>query len=640
MSPTIASVIKEAHAVSVPDLSGKTKSRMSDDLVFAAEFPAATREQWVALAARVLKGRPFESLTARSADGLAIEPLYARVRESTRIAGSAGRWQVMARVDHPDAAAANKQVLEDLEGGANGLVLVGAGAVGAHGYGLMPDTIPRVLDGVLLNAGITIEFDLSPQTKDLPLALVALVKERGIAPTSVDARFGFDPLGASVHNGGFPLPWAQFAPLAAKLAADLAAQGFKRALMTADGRILHGAGGTEAQELAYVIAVAIAYLRALEAHGIALDDARRMIFFRLTANADQFLTIAKFRALRQLWARVEDSCGLAPEPALVAAETAWRMMTRNDPQVNILRSTIATFAAAIGGADAITVLPFTAARGLPDAFARRIARNTQLILTEEAGIARVADPTAGTGWSEQLTTDLCATAWALFQEIERAGGAAAALEQGLIQRKVAAGGAEREHAIATRQDAVVGANEFPDLGEAPVIVLDVASASVPPMPVAIPIAPLTQMRLAEPYEALRAASDRLLATTGARPKIFLANLGASADFTPRATFATNFFAAGGIEAITNDGFASREALVKAFKASGTQLACLCAMDADYARAAVDSARALKAEGACALYLIGPPGEQEARLRSAGIDTFIYAGCDALAILQAAQRQAL
>jgi len=280
---------------------------MSDELPFAAEFPAATREQWVALASRVLKGRPFETLTARTADGLTVQPLYARARNSVRIAARAGRWQVMARIDHPDPAAANKQALEDLEGGANGLVLVGAGSVGAQGHGLMPDTIARVLDGVLLDAGIAVEFDLSPQTKDLPLALVALVKERGIAPSSLDVRFGFDPVGASVHNGGFPLPWAQFAPLAAKLAADLATQGFKRALMVADGRLVHGAGGTEAQELAYVIAVAVAYLRALEAHGVALDDARRMIFFRLAADADQFLTIAKSRALRALWARVEES---------------------------------------------------------------------------------------------------------------------------------------------------------------------------------------------------------------------------------------------------------------------------------------------------------------------------------------------
>jgi methylmalonyl-CoA mutase len=308
--------------------------------------------------------------------------------------------------------------------------------------------------------------------------------------------------------------------------------------------------------------------------------------------------------------------------------------------VNILRTTIATFAAAIGGADAITVLPFASALGLSDAFARRVARNTQLVLIEEAGVARVADPTAGTGWSEQLTGGLCAAAWALFQDIERAGGAAAALEQGLIQHKVAAGRAERQRAVDTRKDALVGANEFPDLGEAPVAVLDVARASVPPMPATIPIEPLAPMRLAEPYEALRGGSDRMLASRGTRPKVFLANLGASADFTERATFATNFFAAGGIEAIGNDGFVNSDALFAAFKASGARLACLCAADDDYAREAADTARGLQTAGASALYLIGRPGEREAEWRGAGVDTFIYLGCDALAILQAAQRRAL
>src|SRR5262245_8243201 len=431
---------------------------MSDpkELKLAAEFPAATREQWLALVERVLKGRPL--LAACSADGIAIEPLYARARESALIAARQGRWQVMARVDHPDSAVANAQALADLEGGASGLVLVGADAVGAHGYGLTPatDTIARVLEGVQLHAGIAIEFDLSPQTNNLPLALAALVKERGITPQTLDIRLGFDPLGASVFNGGFPLPWSQFAPLSATLATNLAAQGFTRSLFVADGRIVHGAGGTEAQELAYAIAIAVAYLRVLEAGGIALDDARRMIFFRLAADADQILTIAKFRALRKLWARIEESCGLTPAPAIIAAETAWRMMTRNDPQVNILRTTIATFAAAIGGADAITVLPFTAARGLPDGFARRVARNTQLVLIEEAGIARVADPSAGTGWSEELTDALCRAAWALFQEIERGGGGPTALEAGFIQGKVAAARAERERAVATRKDALVG----------------------------------------------------------------------------------------------------------------------------------------------------------------------------------------
>ncbi len=185
--------------------------------------------------------------------------------------------------------------------------------------------------------------------------------------------------------------------------------------------MIHAAGGSEAQELAFALAAAVAYLRALEQGGIALDDARGFIYFRLAADQDQFLTIAKFRAVGKLWARIEEACGLAPRPTFVAAETAWRMMTKRDPHGNIVRGTIAALGAAVGGADAVTVLPFSAALGLPDAFARRIARNTQTILIEEANIHRVADPAAGSGAIEALTDALCDAAWKLFQEIEREG---------------------------------------------------------------------------------------------------------------------------------------------------------------------------------------------------------------------------
>src|SRR5581483_5199493 len=151
----------------------------------------------------------------------------------------------------------------------------------------------------------------------------------------------------------------ELAPDAAGMVGKLAADGFKGPFFAADGRVVHGAGGTEAQELAFVLAAALAYLRALEGGGIALERARGKIFFRLAADADQFLTIAKLRALRRLWARIEDACGLAPAAPLVAAETAWRMMTRRDPHVNLLRTTLAAFAAGLGGADAVSVLPFT-----------------------------------------------------------------------------------------------------------------------------------------------------------------------------------------------------------------------------------------------------------------------------------------
>jgi methylmalonyl-CoA mutase len=612
-----------------------------DHLPLAAEFPAATHAQWRKLVEAALKGAPFDrTLVARTYDGLAIEPLHARAADVHPIIGRAPGmgWAVMQRVDHPDPAAANAEALHDLTNGATGLTYVCAGSVSANGYGLnaSAETLARALDGVVLDAGIAIDFNLSPSTRNVVRHFAALVKNRNIAPASVNLRASINPVGGFAAAGHSPQPWERLAQSLTALVRELASDGFRGPFAVADGRIIHNAGGSEAQELAFTIASAVAYLRAFEAGGIPLDAARDMVYFRLSADADQFLTTAKFRAARQLWSRIEKACGLEPKPVHVAAETAWRMMTRRDTYVNMLRATIAVFAAGIGGADSITVLPHTAALGLPDRFARRIARNTQLILLEEANLGKVADPASGSGGIEDLTRKLCATAWSLFQGIEKAGGAWPALEAGLIQRKVAAVRAERMRAIARGADAVIGTNEFPDLDEAPAAVLDVLPVTPPPDGIAVARAePLPRIRLAEPFETLRDASDYTLAATDARPRIFLANLGDPPEFAARATFARNFFAAAGIEAIGNDGLASREAMIGAFKRSGARLACLCASDEAYDRDGADAAKALRAAGARHIYLAGEPGQREAELRAAGVATFVFAGCEALAILRAA-----
>ncbi|MGE3149262.1 MAG: methylmalonyl-CoA mutase family protein [Pseudorhodoplanes sp.] len=610
---------------------------MKQDLPLAAEFPPADEAQWRTLVERVLKGASFDrKLVGRTYDGLRIAPLYRGRQDAQPIAGRAPAkpWQIMQRIEHPDAGMANAEALQELANGANGLSLVFSGAAGAHGFGLdgSEAALARALDGVYLEAGIAIELDLSPQTKLAPDHLAALVAQRGLDPAETDIRFGLNPLGAMARLGGTEMPWPELAPHFAKRIARLADRGFRGPFVVADGRIVHDAGGSEAQELAFTLASAVAYLRALETQGIALDAARRMIAFRLSADADQFLTIAKFRALRMLWARVEDACGLLPRPAFIAAETAWRMMTRRDPYVNMLRVTIAAFAAGVGGADAITVLPFTAARGLPDRFARRVARNTQLILLEEANLAKVSDPAAGAGAFEDLTGQLCAAAWALFQEIEKAGGAYAALETGLIQKQVAATRAERARAVATRREPLTGTSDYPNLDERYGSTLDVAPVRPPAFKTAIAFEAMPAERLAEPFEVLRDRSDAMLAKTGARPRIFLANLGTAADFTARATFAKNFFEAGGIETIGNDGFTSPNDMAAAFHQSGATLACLCSSDAIYAQEALPAAEALKKAGA-RLWLAGRPGEREADDRRAGIEGFIFVGCDVLAALQ-------
>jgi methylmalonyl-CoA mutase len=604
---------------------------------FAADFPAATHDEWRRLVDGVLKGAPFQRLESKTYDHLTIEPLYDRATAARAVAGRApgAAWTLMQRVDHPDPATANAQAREDLENGATGLVLVFAGSVSANGFGLAASaaSVARVLDGIDF-AGTAIDLNLSPSTRHVVRDIAALVKNRGVAPAAADLRFSINPIGGFAASGKSARGWDELAKSFAAMVGELIGAGFRGPFAVADGRIIHNAGGSEAQELAFALASAVAYLRALEAAGIALEAARDTIYFRLTTDADQFLTVAKFRAARKLWARVEAACGVAPKSAMVTAETAWRMMTRRDPYVNMLRTTIAVAAAGFGGADAITVLPHTATLGLPDALARRAARNTQLVLIEESNLARVADPAAGTGAIEALTTELCAAAWSIFQDIEQAGGAFAALQYGTIQKSVATVRAERQKAVARGRDVLTGTNAYPDLHETSPAVLDVAPVKPAPEETGTVTAEaLPRLRLAEPFEQLRGRSDKTLAKTGARPKIFLANLGTPAEFTARASFAKNLFEAGGIAAVGGEGDGS--ALATAFESAATPLACLCSSDRIYEKDASASVEALKTAGALHIYLAGRPGEREAALRAAGVQSFIYEGCDVVATLTAA-----
>jgi methylmalonyl-CoA mutase len=654
----------------------------TDDLRLATDFAPASYDDWRKLVDGVLKGAPFGKLVGTTSDGLRIEPIYRRAANTAPVIGRAATapWQIMQRIDHPDAAAANAQARQDLENGATGLTLVFAGANGAHGYGLAPtaETIATVLDGVFLDAGIAIELQVGPQSRMAAIQLAEYINREGVSPGACNIRFGLDPLGACAVWGSSPYSWEEIVPAVTSGIKGLAALGFKGPFAPGDGRVIHDAGGSEVQELAFVLAAGVAYLRALESTGVALDVAQDMIYARLAADADQFLTMAKFRALRLLWTRIEQACGLKPKPVFIAADTAWRMLTRRDPYVNMLRATMATFSAALAGANAITVLPHTLALGLPDPFARRVARNTQLVLLEESNLAKVSDPAAGSGGIEALTQQLCEAAWSLFQEIEKAGGLFAALQQNLIQRKVAATRTARETEIAKRKTVLTGASEFPNLGEAHVAGLDARPVTLESYGEAkFKFDALPPLRLAAPFERLRDKSDEMLKARGARPKIFLACLGTPADFTTRATFAKSFFETGGIEAIEfSSPLASGErstpqasgkealnsdrnpspapapsaqerplpmgevkadfvTLAAAYKASSAAFVCLCSSDKVYAEQAVAAAKALQAAGAKHIYLAGRPAEQEAALRDAGVSDFIFAGCDALAMLQQA-----
>ncbi|GGS63777.1 methylmalonyl-CoA mutase family protein [Streptomyces griseoviridis] len=589
-----------------------------DRLPLAAEFPDATHEQWQHLVAGVLRksgkevsdAEAEQTLSTALEDGLRVRPLYTArdaapdpglpgfapfVRGGRAAGHTPGGWDVRQRHTVADPAA----VLADLENGVGSLWL----AVGAGG-GFPVASLGHALDGVLLDLA-PVALDAGAETGPAARALFALYEERGVAAGAVRGTLGADPLGHGARTGE---PYA-FAAVAQEVLRCADAYPGLRA-MTVDALPYHEAGGSAAQELGCALATGVAYLRELTAAGLSAGQALGQLEFRYAATADQFLTIAKLRAARRLWARVAEVCGAPGAGAqLQHVVTSPVMMARRDPWVNMLRTTVAALAAGVGGADAVTVLPFDHALGLPDAFARRIARNTSTILIEESHLARVIDPAGGSWYVERLTDELAHAAWEFFQEIERSGGQAAALRSGLVGDRLAATWAERSKKLATRREPVTGVSEFPHLAEQPVV------RDPAPRP---PSGGLPRVRRDEAFEALRARSDAHLAATGARPRIHLAALGPAAAHTARLSFAANLFQAGGIETVTEGPF----------EESGAREACLCSSDAVYGEQAESAAAALRERGAGHVFLAGRPGPY------AGVDTYVFAGCDAVAVLSA------
>jgi methylmalonyl-CoA mutase len=346
-------------------------------ITWMKDFPQATLEMWQARVAAILKGESAEKLVSRTADGMRVEPLYQQIQGARAERAEHAPWAVMQRVDHPDGVKANVQALDDLENGAGGLCIVNGDA-----------DVARVLQGVALHA---IHTRLEGGS-GLAKAFVAYVGKQPIDPARLEVSFGMGDV------------------------EELVAQGFKGPFLEADGRVFHEQGASEAQELACVLAHIVGALRKFESL-----SPESIVGATLAANQDMFLTLAKFRAIRLLWARVLEASGIAHRPLRLHGETSRRMMARLDPHTNILRATAAVFGAGLGGTDTFTVLPFSIAQGLPNIFARRMARNTQLILLEESQLWRVSDPASGSGYVESLTHGLCERAWTIFQEIEKTG---------------------------------------------------------------------------------------------------------------------------------------------------------------------------------------------------------------------------
>lgn len=595
----------------------------------------ADEAAWRALVEQGLKGAPWSRLVGRTADGIEIPPLYREsdIATATDISGAPGAapfvrgagdgaWTIRQTYEHPDPVQTNDEILADLQGGVAAIELA-IDPTGARGVAIR-------------------------NARDLDIALAGVITD--IAPVSLDAQasagpgwfpelhenlaarlkgasgsgFGFnlDPIGRLLRFGEALPDTKEFKRLLSymfEVAPDARA-------LRVDARPVHEAGGTEAQEIAVALASGIEYLRWTD-KALNIEDTASVTGFALSVGPDVLIETAKLRALRLCWARVLEASGVSPEnrAAHIHAFTSRRMMTRHDAQTNILRVTTAAFAAVIGGADDITTYPFTDALGLPTPFARRVARNTQHVLLEECRLGHVADPAGGAWFVEKLTRDIAAKAWEIMQSIEAEGGIVAAVQSGSLQKRIADARSARQKLIATRRETITGVSDFPQLGA--------------PTPEFVARAPadnskamLAPLRWAQPFEALRARAE-----AAGNPGVFFANMASLAEFGPRAQFARNFLAAGGIESIgPEEAYAAMDALVDACRGAKARVALIAGADASYAEYAENCAQRLKAAGVHWVALAGKPGDAEAKYRAAGVDQFIYVGVDVLGELKTLQ----
>lgn len=587
---------------------------MSDQLL-KSDFPAYDEAQWLKAVSAALKGGSADDLISHEVDGMTRQPLYTRENSSvdTKTTGTPGSqpfirgsqkerdphlpWHIAQRFIPGRKGSDNRSMLLDLTGGVSAIFLD------------MSQTVPSEKEAEKLFAGVLLDIApiaIAPGT-NIAAAQSLLATLWAGNKISNDKQYGFlnaDPIGAAVAAGHAP---------STDNIGDILAWGEERPnvhLLTASGLPYHAAGAGEALELAVMAASLVSYINAGIDAGYSAETVIKKTVLSIAADIDFFATIAKLRAARLLWSQITSAYGVTDAPPYILAETSERSFSTIDPWVNILRATIACCGAAIGGADMVVVAPCTAVSDSDNDLSRRIARNTQIIMQEESHLGHVMDPAGGSWYIEQLTKDLAQSAWQEFQSIEAKGGLIARINDGSIASAIKATVAAREAKINKRSLSLIGVSEFPNLEEAPL-----------KQRAAYGTDDFREVRLAEEFETLRQRAEPV------KPRVFLAAIGTPARATARINFAANIFAVGGVASLIGEGGMDIDAIAKAFKESGAKIACICGADGDYDTSAFALAQGLRDAGAIHVTLAGKPREIDA------IDSYCYAGCDALAFAQ-------
>ncbi len=679
------------------------------------DFPFTSYEEWRQAAEQMLKGAPFEKkLVTRTYEGINVQPIYwpdhaegldhlnsfpgfpPYVRGAA-VAGYQERpWDVAQELPYGTAEAWNRAARYDLERGQTAINLAldvaarqgrdpdqaAVGDVGACGLSLAAlADLATALEGVDLNS---VPINIQAGTAALPVVgmLVALSQQRGMSLEALHGAIEMDPLGALALDGALPLALETAYDEMARLTDWAITNTPDLSSIAVHSDVYADGGGNAIQELAFALATGVEYLRALQARGLNVNAVAPRMRFTFTVSANFFMEIAKLRAARLLWSQAVEAFGgdADAQRMTMHVRTANWNKTTLDPYVNMLRATVEAFAGVAGGSGSLHVGAFDKALRAPDEFARRIARNTQLILKQEAHLDKVIDPAGGSYYVESLTDELARKAWALFQEIESQGGMFQALQAGTPQQLVAGVAEQRAAGLSARKDVLVGTNMYAHLNEPKLESqpLDYAAvqreraaqvvqqrAAVDPEahaatltqvrqsseePVAALAAaalagatlgeivaalrtnaatgptatPVRAYRAAEPFEALRAAAEAYRQSTGARPQAFLVNMGPIPQHKARADFSAGFLQIGGFEIISNAGFATADEAARAVIESAAPVAVICSTDDTYPELVPPLVQQIKAARPnTVIVLAGYPADQVEAHKAAGVDVFIH-----------------
>ena len=692
-----------------------------------AEFPPVSYDDWRKLVETELKGAAFDKkMLTPTYEGITLKPIYSKAdlqnlahvnsfpgfAPFVRGAKASGyvkeSWNVSQEIAVSSPTEFNNAARNYISRGLNALNMVLDQAtrsghdpdwarpeeVGSGGLSIATvNDLDRALDGIdLEKTSLLVRSGASA----MPFAalLVALARKRRKTPTALRGCIEMDPLGVLCHEGQLPQSFEGAYREMAALTRWAAERAPYLQTICVHSRAWHESGGSAVQELAFTLAMAVEYLREMNRHELDVELVAPRIRFAMTVGETFFMEIAKLRALRMLWSRVVSACGgseKAQKLTLHIRTSRWNKTTY-DPYNNMLRSTIEAFAGVLGGCDSMQVGAFDEVVRRPDDVSQRLARNTQLILQRECDLNHVIDPAGGSWFVESITAEIADKAWALFQEIEKMGGMAAALQAGFPQKAVAATAAERIKAVNRRRDSIVGVNQYANSKEKPLevpafdakafhkrrvqqvsghrtsmededsaVVLEklaavvesrgtglfeacveavAAGATIGEITRAVrindsPCQPVTAVcitRAAATIERLRSAMDAFAASRKL-PHVFLCNMGSLRDYKARADFSRGFFAVGGFEVISPGGFETPSDAAEAFAKSDARIAVICSTDAQYVALVPPLAAALRAKKSDAIVVLaGYPQEQIETYKQAGVHEFIHIRADAAELL--------